>query len=117
VVIWVDNTPPQVILYKSSLVVTPDRRVRLNGTATDNLSPIRSVEYRVDGGDWQSLPLAGVDALSSDFAVSTEPLSSGKHTVEARAFDAAGNIGSDKLEAEVKGAAEAAPAAAGKTSD
>jgi sugar lactone lactonase YvrE len=114
VVIWVDNTPPQVILYKSSLVVTPDRRVRLNGTATDNLSPIRSVEYRVDGGDWQSLPLAAVDALSSDFAVSTEPLSSGKHTVEARAFDAAGNTGNDKLEAEVKGAA---PAGANKTSD
>jgi hypothetical protein len=114
VVIWVDNTPPQVMLFKSSLVVAPDRRVRFNGTATDKLSAIRSVEYRVDSGDWQSLSLAAMDSLTSDFSVSTEPLSPGKRTVEVRAFDAAGNIGSDKLEIEVKGAT-AGPAATDTT--
>ncbi len=117
VVVWIDNTPPQVMLFKSSLVVAPDRRVRFSGTATDNLSAIRSVEYRVDDGDWQSLPLAAVDSLTVDFTVSTDPLSPGKHTVEVRAFNAAGNIGSDKLAAEVKGATEPATAGTKKTAD
>jgi hypothetical protein len=75
------------------------------------------VEYRVDDGDWQSLPLAAVDSLTVDFTVSTDPLSPGKHTVEVRAFNAAGNIGSDKLAAEVKGATEPATAGTKKTSD
>jgi len=105
VLIWIDNTPPQVMLFKSSLAVSSDRRAQVKGVATDKLSPIRSVEYRVDSGEWRSLPLAGVDAVASDFAITTDPLAPEKHQLAVRAFDAAGNQGNDKIEAEVKGAA------------
>jgi outer membrane protein assembly factor BamB len=102
VVMWVDNTAPEMLLFRSSVAVQEDRRVRVKGVATDKLSAIRSVEYRVDSEDWRSLPLAAVDDLASDFTIITDPLSAGKHTIEARAFDAAGNVGTDKVEAEVK---------------
>ncbi len=105
VVVWVDNTPPQVMLLRSSLTVSGSRTVAVKGDATDKLSAIRSVEYRVDEGEWRSLPLSAIDSLTSSFSLETDPLAPGKHTVEARAFDAAGNLGSDKVEAEVKGAA------------
>ena len=112
VVIWVDNTPPQVMLLRSSLAVGEDRRAQVSGMATDKLSPIKSVEYRVDDGEWQSLPLAAVDALTTAAAISTDVLAPGKHAIEARAFDAAGNVGSDKIEVEVKAATGPSEAAA-----
>jgi len=115
IVVWVDNTPPQVMLLRSSLVVSGARTVAIKGDATDKLSAIRSVEYRVDEGEWRSLPLSAIDARASSFAIETDPLSPGKHSVEARAFDAAGNSGSDKVEAEVKGAAT--PAAKGQAKE
>jgi sugar lactone lactonase YvrE len=101
-VVWVDNTPPTVMLLRSSLTVGEDKRVQVKGLATDNLSPIRSVEYRADTGDWRSLPLPAIDSMTTDYAIATNPLPAGKHNLEVRAFDAAGNMASDKVQATVK---------------
>jgi hypothetical protein len=101
VVVGVDNTAPKVVIYESATSVGEDRRAQVKGLATDATSAIRSVEYRVDEGSWQSLPLALVDATLSDYAVTTDPLSAGRRKVEVRAFDAAGNMGSDKTEVKV----------------
>jgi len=103
VVTWVDNTAPTVLLLRSSLTVGDDSRVQVKGVATDQLSSLRSIEYRVDNAaDWRSLPLPAVDSLVTEFAVTTKPLPPGPHTVEVRGFDAAGNLGSDKVQAKVK---------------
>jgi len=102
----VDNTPPKVMIFRTSVSVTEDKRGQVKGMATDASSPIRSVEYRVDDGSWQSLPLPMIEFSLADFSVTTEPLSGGSHKIEVRAFDAAGNRASDKAEVKVEGAAE-----------
>jgi hypothetical protein len=101
VVAGVDNTAPKLMIYKSATLVGEDRRAQVKGLVTDACSPIRSVEYRVDDGSWQSLPLALVEATLTDYAVTTDPLTPGSHKVEVRGFDAAGNMASDKTEVKV----------------
>jgi sugar lactone lactonase YvrE len=111
-VVWVDNGAPEVAIFRSFVSVGVDRRGQLKGWASDKLSPLRSVEYRVDEGEWTSLPLVGIEGLWTSFSVTTDALEPGDHTIEVRAFDAAGNQGTDKAEvtaAETKSeAAEAA---------
>ncbi len=108
----VDNTAPQVMIFTTSVSVTEDKRAQLKGMATDASSAIRSVEYRVDDGSWQSLPLPMVESSLVDFAVASDVLSAGKHKVEVRAFDAAGNSASDQAEVKVEAGPEAKPSAA-----
>ena len=120
--VWVDNTAPEVGLLKSSLVVGEDRRAVVAGWARDALSPIQSVEYRVDEGNWKSVALGSVEsslagAYVADLSVSTEVLKAGSHSLQVRAFDAAGNLATDSLPVKVekgeKEAAEEAEEAAG----
>ncbi|UPV75586.1 S8 family serine peptidase [Halorussus limi] len=54
--------------------------VAVNLSASDGTSRLTSVEYRVDGGDWQS--------YEGNVTVSTD----GNHSVSYRATDAAGNV-------------------------
>ena len=102
VVVWVDNTPPEVLLFRSTISVGEDRRARVGGMVSDKLSPIRSVEYRVGSGPWRSVAITAIETLVSDLSVVTEELKAGRHTVEVRAFDAAGNMASDKVEVKVE---------------
>ncbi len=75
--------------------------------ATDALSSVRSVEYRVDDGKWRSVPLAALDGSLTDLAIVTDPLEPGDHKLEVRAFDAAGNHAADSVSVTVeKGEAE-----------
>lgn len=96
--VCVDNTPPEVMFFWSTLSVGEDRRVRVSALATDALSPIRSAEYRVDGGDWETLALQVVESPVADIVVETPALEAGKRVLEVRVFDAAGNQASDKIE-------------------
>jgi len=106
-VVWVDNTPPSVMLLKSSLVVDEQRRATLSVLATDQLSAIRSVEFRIADGEWQSVPTGLVGSSVVPVSVVTGPLEVGRHKLTVRAFDAAGNLASETTEVEVK---EAKPA-------
>jgi len=103
VAVVVDNTAPTVLVFRSSLEVGEDKRARCRGVASDMLSPIVSVEYRVDEGEWRTLPYAAIDSLTTDFAVFTDPLAVGARKLELRAFDAAGNVGTEKAEVTVAG--------------
>ena len=114
-VIWVDNTPPVLLLFRSSLRVDDERRAALTGMATDELSPLRSVEYRLGEDEWESVPLSAVEGSLTSIEIQTDPLEGGKHTVEVRAFDAAGNLTTDSIEVTVEApeeeeAPEAGPA-------
>jgi hypothetical protein len=102
-VVWVDNTAPTVLLFRASMVVSDDKRAQLTGLVTDALSPIRSVEYKVGSGEWQSLPVSAVESTVSDIAITTDPLTADTQ-VSVRAFDAAGNMASDEVEVKLPSA-------------
>jgi len=114
-VIWVDNTPPVILLFRSSLRVDDERRAALTGMATDELSPLRSVEYHIGDGEWESAPLSAVEGSLTAIDIRTDPLEGGKHALEVRVFDAAGNLATDSVEVTVEApegeeAPEAGPA-------
>lgn len=100
-VVWVDNTPPEVILFRSSVSVGEGRRVRISGLARDALSPLRSAEYRVGEGPWESVGLSAIESPVVSFDIETEPLDPGEYRVQARLFDAAGNRATDEVKVTV----------------
>jgi hypothetical protein len=90
----VDNTRPQVrqLAYDAAGGI-------LKGTAGDNLSLIRYLEYSIDGGEWKFFaPKDGVfDDREEAFEVKLSPLTTGLHFIAVRATDEDGNIGVEKL--------------------
>ena len=112
VFVWVDNTAPEVLIFRSSVSVTEAGTATLTGMAQDTTSPIRSIEYRVGDGEWQSVALFAVETSVAAFAITTDALDAGEHVLEARAFDAAGNVGTDKVTVKVPEEAKAKPAEA-----
>jgi outer membrane protein assembly factor BamB len=102
IVIWVDNAPPELVLFRSSLAVSDEGSAEITGMASDALSPLRSIEYRVDEGQWRSLPLAAVETRLTDIAIATDPLDAGSHRVEARVFDSPGNLAADSVSVTVE---------------
>jgi len=113
--VWVDNTSPEVLVFRSSVSVSEAGTVAATGMARDVTSPIRSVEYRIDDGEWQSVALSAVETSIAAFTITTEALDPGERSLEARAFDAAGNAGTDKVAVRVPEEAKAAPAEAAPT--
>jgi len=107
-IIWVDNTPPTVLLFRSSLAVGDDKRAKVTGMASDALSPIRSVEYRLGNKEWIPVPVAAVESKVTDIAITTDPLEVGTR-LTVRAFDAAGNVATDSIEVEATGAPAVEP--------
>jgi sugar lactone lactonase YvrE len=110
-VVVVDNTAPALTLFSASVTISSDRRATVTGLVSDKLTPITSVEYRVDDGEWQSIPFHLRDSLTTDFSITTDPLSAGERKIEVHAFDAAGNVATDKVTPKVHDGA-AAPAKA-----
>ena len=86
------NAAPALTLGQSPYI-GPDRRVALEGRATQSLITITAVQYRVDGGEWLSAAAKDglFDSAQEGFALLTAPLSPGKHTLEVAAFNAANN--------------------------
>lgn len=73
----VDRTPPPPPVIKINESTIP---AIFSVTATDSLSGVASIEYRIDGGAWQ--------AYTNPVPV----VAAGVHVVEARATDRAGNV-------------------------
>ncbi len=88
-----DTTPPTVSITALTPDPTNDNTPTFTGTATDTLSNISSVEYRVDDGSWTAATASdGVfDSPSEGYTFTTTALSDGAHTVYVRATDAATN--------------------------
>ncbi|MEO1087920.1 MAG: hypothetical protein AAFY88_27110, partial [Acidobacteriota bacterium] len=85
----VDRTPPAVTVVDPA----PGGFLPLDSTALvearDVLSPVSAVDLQVDAGPWT--PAVGL--LEDRFEGLLADLSEGPHTLRARAFDAAGNLG------------------------
>jgi outer membrane protein assembly factor BamB len=86
--ILVDNRKPEVVGLTAKYPF-------VSGRARDDQSPLSSLEYAVDGGEWQVLsPADGIcDDLVESFTVKLPGLAPGPHAVTVRAWDAADNVG------------------------
>ncbi len=84
-------------------VLGSSRTFTLEGTVTQPLIAVTAVQYRVDGGDWiAAVPKDGLfDTSQEGFTLATSALTSGKHTVEVKAFNAAGGTATEKLDVTV----------------
>jgi len=92
---WIDNTPPVVTLVKSE---TRDGQIEVHFQAWDDVSPLHSAEFSVDGREWKDLYSDDgvVDSRREAFTVNAGKLAPGEHVVTLRAFDSAGNAGVGK---------------------
>lgn len=105
-VVWVDNTPPSVLLLRHTLAVGAKGVVSLRGAAWDELSPLQGVDYRVDDGEWSAAMIEGVAGKRRvSFKVETAELAAGDHDLKVRAFDQAGNNVEAEMRVKVKEAA------------
>jgi len=88
-----DTTPPSVTITALTPDPTNDNTPTFTGTATDTLTNISSVEYRVDDGSWTAATASdgAFNSLSEGYTFTTSALSDGAHTVYVRATDAATN--------------------------
>ena len=86
----VDNTPPQVEMpppFESAPTAAVSVRCE------DNRSRVTGVEYRIDEGDWVAAAAAdGVfDATAEEALIKSEHVIPGKHSLQVRCRDLAGN--------------------------
>jgi hypothetical protein len=96
--ILVDNRKPEVVGLSATYPF-------ISGRARDDQSPLTSLEYAVDGGDWQILaPTDGIcDDLVEAFTVKLPVLRPGPHAVTVRAWDSADNVGAASVTVRVGG--------------
>jgi len=88
-----DSTPPSVTITPLTPDPTKYNTPTFTGTATDTLTNISSVEYKVDSGNWTAATASdgAFNSLSEGYTFTTAELSDGAHTVYVRATDAATN--------------------------
>lgn len=80
-----DTTPPEV---QVTSVVNSGKSITINATASDSQGAVTKVEFYVDG------VLKGTDTAAPwSVKISSRPLGSGTHSVQAKAYDSAGNVG------------------------
>ncbi|MDO8682529.1 MAG: SpoIVB peptidase S55 domain-containing protein, partial [Armatimonadota bacterium] len=76
------NKAPTLVLFEKTMIVAPNRSVKLTGMATQKLVGITHTQYRVDSGDW--LAVAADDGIfdsgMEQFSLTTQPiLPKGEH--------------------------------------
>ncbi len=89
----VDNSPPDVGEVEVAFDADAGH-VTVAARATDALSPIMELRYRVDGGETWQLVLPEdliYDSTGEAFSFNIDSLSLGRHVVALRVTDALGN--------------------------
>jgi hypothetical protein len=98
-VFLVDNSRP---IFSADIKIDAKK---ISGTIEDSFSPIKKIDYSVDGGEW--ILVGAGDGIFDDrreglsFSIDL-PLLPGTHTLVLRAEDSAGNTGLTKKQFEVK---------------
>ena len=90
----VDFTPPVVTLNALSTDPTNDNTPSFEGTTTDIVSSIASVEYRINSGSWDEAVFTAEagNTKNGTYIFAPPALVDGDYTVYVRATDAAGNV-------------------------
>ncbi len=98
----VDQLPPRLIFNPIIPNPTVNTSPYLTGACRDNYqfetnTNIASIEYRIDGGSWVSLPAmdASFDSQNESFSLQIGPLAIASYNIEVRCSDAAGNSTDD----------------------
>ncbi len=99
-----DTTPPTLAISAPTPGSTLSGAFTVRGTANDDVS-VASVEVRVDSAAWT----AAVGTTHWTWALNTAALSSGAHTLEARATDTSGNATAQAVNVTVTNADTVAP--------
>jgi sugar lactone lactonase YvrE len=99
---WVDNTPPDVEVLRQTVTGST---AEVQFTAEDSMSPLRSAETSLDGGDWRNVLSDDgiVDSRKETFTLKLPALAPGEHLLVLRATDTAGNIGLGKAVIRIPG--------------
>ncbi|MGC8668109.1 MAG: hypothetical protein ACP5VE_08355 [Chthonomonadales bacterium] len=102
--VTVCNAVPQIVMLESGQKTEANGSVIMEGVALQKGVVITAVQFRVDGGEWlAAAPADGIfDSSLERFRIETGPLSKGSHSIEVKAFNAAGNSSTDKCTVEVK---------------
>lgn len=95
--ILIDNTKPEISELKINKMVC-------SGKVTDNLGPIRQIQYSINGNEWRLIyPKDNLlDDRVEEFEFLLPELKKGSHTIMLYGFDEAGNLGVAQQEFEVK---------------
>lgn len=98
--IFIDNTLPTISFDLAGPLLVSKIRLLFSGSATDNLSGIKFVEYSIDGATWfKALIAEGYLQKKAAFVIRHPfELSDGKYDFGVRAIDAAGNISKPNFE-------------------
>ncbi|MBI2843312.1 MAG: hypothetical protein HYX78_07910 [Armatimonadetes bacterium] len=101
--VTVANKPPRVAAFEKEMKIDSDGKIVLKGYAYHMQVPIAGVQYKIGSAEWMSAAASDgmFDSASEAFTISTQPLSKGKHTIEVKAIDAAGNAATEKVTANV----------------
>ncbi len=96
----IDGTPPVVTILSPVTGSYHNALINIAALATDNASGIEKVEYKLDDGSWELLPVAdpSTGRCSTDWM--PDMPDEGIHTISFRATDRAGNT-SDPVSTEV----------------
>lgn len=101
--ILIDNSDPALDRLKAEIL--GNGKVKLAATAEDELSPIQSVSYSIDGADQYQASLPDdliYDSTSEPWGVTIFDLSPGGHVIAVRVIDAKGNTAYRQLIVDVK---------------
>lgn len=87
----IDGVAPELAIKSPLLDEIYHQEVSFEVVASDDVSGVEVVSYRLDGGDWTALPF--VDRDAGRFAMTWNPVTAenGMHSVEFLVIDQAGN--------------------------
>src|SRR5438034_2000075 len=101
-----DTTPPTVSFIAPTPGATVTGAVTVSATATDDVG-VSSVQFQLDGVVVQTAA-----TVPSSYSWDTTAVANTGHTLQAKAFDAAGNVGVSSISVTVNNAAPSVPAPA-----
>ena len=84
-----DTTPPSTSVTAPANGATVNGTVSVTATASDNVG-VTKMEIYIDG----SLATSNTNATSLTYSWNTTTVANGSHTIQSKAYDAAGNVGS-----------------------
>ncbi|WP_367154929.1 choice-of-anchor D domain-containing protein [Methylomonas sp. HYX-M1] len=85
-----EDTQAPVVIVDNVAAYAKDNPT-LTGQVVDNLSGVAGAQYRIDGGDWQTLNLDAEGKFSISTAFALDGSADGSHSVSIMATDASGN--------------------------
>jgi hypothetical protein len=96
------NRAPHLVCFTHAKKVGSDRKALVAGIAEARV-PIQGAQYRIDGGEWTALvPTDGIwDGRLEPWSLTTVALSRGKHQIELKLVDVAGNVATQNVSVEV----------------